>query len=70
MNRIISALAMLAFLGSISPSTALAVDKMSGGPAMTKKCPKGTSWVSGHLDKKTGKMTKSYCRKGKMPKTM
>ncbi len=68
MNRFISALAMLAFLGSISPSTALAMDKMSGGPAMMKKCPKGETWVNGHVDKKTGKMTKGYCRKGKMTK--
>ena len=68
MNRLISALAMLAFLGSISPGTALATDKMSGGSAMMEKCPKGSTWVKGHMDKKTGKMTKGYCRKGKMMK--
>jgi len=65
MRRLVSALAMLAFLGSIAPATTLAMDKMSGGSTMTK-CPKGSTWVKGHMDKKTGKMTKGYCRKGKM----
>jgi hypothetical protein len=66
MRRLVSALAMFAFLGSIAPVTASAMDKMSGSSMTMMKCAKGSTWVKGHMDKKTGKMTKGYCRKGTM----
>ena len=66
MRRFLSSLMALAFMVAVGSSQALAMDKMDGMAAM--KCPKGQSWVSGHMDKKTHKMTKGYCRKKAMSK--
>ena len=68
MRTFLSALAMLAFLGSIAAAPGLAGEKkghmMGGsmmGPGMKHSCPKGKHWVNGYL-KKDGKKVKGYCR--------
>jgi hypothetical protein len=68
MRRFLPTLMALAFAAALGGSaTAAAGDKMSSMTATTT-CPAGSSWVKGHMDKKTHKMTKGYCRKGKMKK--
>ena len=66
MRRFVSSLMAVAFMLAVASSQALAMDKMDGGMAM--KCPTGKTWVAGHMDKKTHKMTKGYCRKAMMKK--
>jgi hypothetical protein len=66
MRRFFSSLLAIAFVAGLSTSAGVAYDKL-GNTMMgtTHKCPKGSTWVNGHMDKKTHKMTKGYCRKGK-----
>jgi len=66
MRRLISSLLAFAFALAVGTSQALATDKMMGGSKAMMKCPKGSAWVSGHMDKMTHKMTKGYCRKKAM----
>lgn len=65
MRRLFSSLLAVAFVAGLSTSAGIASDKMGSMMGMTHKCPKGSSWVNGHMDKKTHKMTKGYCRKGR-----
>ena len=66
MRRLFSSLLAIAFVAGLSTSAGVAYDKLGNNMmGMAHKCPKGSTWVSGHKDKKTGKMTKGYCRKGR-----
>ncbi len=66
MRRFVSSLMAIAFALAVGTSQAVATDKMMGGHAGMTKCPKGSTWVNGHMDKKTHQMTKGYCRKKAM----
>jgi hypothetical protein len=60
MRTLVSSLVAAAFVLAVGTSQASASDKMM------MKCPKGSTYVSGHMDKMSHKMTKGYCRKKPM----